>query len=99
VLLALCSVFVAPRLQRVLGSVRTLHLALGLLLVLQLGIAASGHAGIVAFVVLTGIPIGVNNTVFTEAAMEVSDAPRPIASAGYDFVRWLGGAVAPFAAG
>ncbi len=39
-----------------------------------------------------------NNTAFTEAAMEVSAHPRPVASAGYNFVRWTGGAPAPFAA-
>ncbi|GAA4608410.1 MFS transporter [Actinoallomurus liliacearum] len=98
VLLALCSVFVAPVLQRRLGSVRVLHLALTVLLVLQVAIALSGHTGIIVFVILTGVPIGINNTVFTEAAMEVSDAPRPVASAGYNFVRWLGGAVAPYIA-
>jgi MFS transporter, ACDE family, multidrug resistance protein len=98
VLLALCSVFVAPVLQRRLGSVRALYLALTVLLLLQIAIALSGHDGIIAFVILTGIPIGINNTVFTEAAMEVSDAPRPVASAGYNFVRWLGGAIAPYAA-
>ncbi|MEV5708401.1 MFS transporter [Actinoallomurus sp. NPDC052274] len=98
VLLALCSVFVAPALQRRMGSVRVLHLALTVLLVLQVAIALSGHTGIIVFVILTGVPIGINNTVFTEAAMEVSDAPRPVASAGYNFVRWLGGAVAPYIA-
>ncbi|MCO5972115.1 MFS transporter [Actinoallomurus soli] len=98
VLLALCSVFVAPVLQRRMGSVRVLYLALTVLLVLQVAIALSGHTGIIVFVILTGVPIGINNTVFTEAAMEVSDAPRPVASAGYNFVRWLGGAVAPYIA-
>lgn len=102
VLVAVSSVLVAPRLQHRLGSVRTLHVALGVLLVLQAAIAVSAgldaRAGVVAAVVLTGVPIGMNNTVFTEAAMEVSDAPRPVASAGYNFVRWMGGALAPFVA-
>jgi dipeptide/tripeptide permease len=40
----------------------------------------------------------VNNTVYTELAMGISDAPRPVASAGYNFVRWMGGALAPFIA-
>jgi predicted MFS family arabinose efflux permease len=97
-LLALSSVFAAPRRQRRLGSVRVLHLALALLVVMQVAIALSGHYGIIVLVILTGIPIGLNNTVFTEAAMEVSDAPRPVASAGYNFVRWLGGAIAPYIA-
>ncbi|MBB5784119.1 MFS transporter [Nonomuraea jabiensis] len=98
VCVALASVFGAPPLQRKIGSVNVLHLALALLAVFQIGIALSGHAGIILFTVLSGIPIGLNNTVFTESAMEVSDAPRPVASAGYNFVRWMGGALAPFIA-
>ncbi|GAA3103747.1 MFS transporter [Streptosporangium carneum] len=93
---ALASVFGAPALQRKVGSVNVLHLSLGALALLQLGVALSGHVGIVVFVILSGVPIGLNNTVFTEAAMEVSDAPRPVASAGYNFVRWMGGALAPY---
>jgi MFS family permease len=98
VLVALASVFGAPVLQRRLGSVRVLHLALALLALFQIGIALSGHTGIIVFTMLSGIPIGLNNTVFTQAAMEVSDAPRPVASAGYNFVRWMGGAIAPYIA-
>ncbi|MET9244355.1 MFS transporter [Nonomuraea sp. NPDC003709] len=98
VCVALASVFGAPPLQRKIGSVNVLHLALALLAVFQIGIALSGHVGIILFTVLSGIPIGLNNTVFTESAMEVSDAPRPVASAGYNFVRWMGGALAPFIA-
>ncbi|WP_246609332.1 MFS transporter [Nonomuraea rhizosphaerae] len=106
VCVALASVFAAPPLRRRIGSVNVLHLALGLLAVLQAGIALSGHAGIhtgihagiIVFTILSGIPIGLNNTVFTESAMEVSDAPRPVASAGYNFVRWMGGALAPYVA-
>ncbi|GAA2314472.1 MFS transporter [Nonomuraea roseoviolacea subsp. roseoviolacea] len=102
VCVALASVFGAPPLQRRIGSVNVLHLALGLLAVLQIGIAVSAGAGarpgVVVCTILSGIPIGLNNTVFTESAMEVSDAPRPVASAGYNFVRWMGGALAPFVA-
>ncbi|POM25091.1 Multidrug efflux protein YfmO [Actinomadura rubteroloni] len=98
VLVALSSVFVAPRLQRRLGTIHVMYAALVLLAVFQLGLAVFGHGGIVACTILSGIPIGMNNTAYTEAAMEVSDSPRPVASAGYNFVRWLGGAVAPYAA-
>jgi predicted MFS family arabinose efflux permease len=49
-------------------------------------------------VVVSGALLGINNTVYTELAMGVSDSPRPVASAGYNFVRWMGGALAPFAA-
>ncbi|MEV0150952.1 MULTISPECIES: hypothetical protein [unclassified Nonomuraea] len=102
VCVALASVLGAPPLQRRIGSVNVLHLALALLAVLQIGIAVSAGAGartgIIVCTILSGIPIGLNNTVFTESAMEVSDAPRPVASAGYNFVRWMGGALAPFIA-
>ena len=37
-----------------------------------------------------------NNTVYTELALGVSDAPRPVASAGYNFVRWFAAAAAPY---
>lgn len=98
ILVAVSSVFAAPFMQRKLGSVRTMYTSLAFLAVCQVGIALSGHAGIIVFTILTGIAIGVNNTVFTEAAMEVSDSPRAIASAGYNFVRWLGAALAPYIA-
>lgn len=97
-LVAVSSVFAAPALQRRIGSLAVLHTALAVLGVLMLVVAFSGYTGIVVAVVLTGVPIGLNNTVFTAAAMEVSDAPRPVASAGYNFVRWMGGALAPFIA-
>ncbi|MEV4252746.1 MFS transporter [Spirillospora sp. NPDC049652] len=96
VMVALASVFGAPALQRRIGTVRVMHLALALLIVFQLGLAVSGHTGIIVCTILSGIPIGLNNTAFTEAVMEVSDNPRPVASAGYNFVRWLGGGLAPY---
>ncbi|HZE38058.1 MAG TPA: MFS transporter [Stackebrandtia sp.] len=98
VAVAVSSVFIAPQLQRRIGSVNTMYVALGLLVICLTGIGLSGTAGVVTFTVLTGFAIGVNNTVFTEAAMEVSDAPRPVASAGYNFVRWAGAALAPYIA-
>jgi len=99
VAVALSSVLLAPRLQRVIGAVSTMYLALGFLALCQIGVAvfagSDAHAGVVTCTVLTGLAIGVSNTVFTESAMEVSDAPRAVASAGYNFVRWLGAAFAP----
>jgi MFS family permease len=45
-------------------------------------------------VVLSGVVSGLLNTLFTGTAMSISPAPRPVASAGYNFCRWLGGAAA-----
>ena len=35
----------------------------------------------------------------TQAVMKVSDVERPVASAGYSFVRFIGGSIAPYLAG
>ena len=71
------------------------------LLAADLGVTAAAAAGgsravVIACTVAAGALLGVNNTLYTELAMEVSDAPRPVASAGYNCVRWMGGVVAPY---
>src|SRR5699024_306314 len=43
--------------------------------------------------------IGINNTLTTRAVMIVSPVERPVASAAYGFVRFIGGGLAPYAAG
>ncbi|MFI6981707.1 MFS transporter [Embleya sp. NPDC050154] len=98
VLLAVCSVLVAPRLQARFGSANVAAVSL-LLFAVDLGVLAYGSkAVIVTGVIVSGAFIGINNTVFTEMALEVSDSPRPVASAGYNFVRWFAAAAAPFLA-
>lgn len=49
---------------------------------------------LVVGIIVSGLVSGLLNTLFTGTAMSISDAPRPVASAGYNFCRWLGGAVA-----
>jgi len=41
----------------------------------------------------------VNNTITTQAVMTVSPVEKPVASAAYGFVRFIGGGLAPYAAG
>lgn len=101
VAVAIFSVFVAPVLQNRFGAVKVLTGTLALLLLDLVGIGlAAGHSvpTVVVLVIVAGALLGVNNTVYTELAMGVSDSPRPVASAGYNFVRWMGGALAPFLA-
>ncbi|MET9107961.1 MFS transporter [Streptomyces zhihengii] len=98
VLLAVFSVLVAPRLQERLGSIRVLTGALVLLAADVVVLGYGGHTTAVVCTVLSGAFIGVSNTVFTELALGVSDEPRPVASAGYNFVRWFAAAAAPFLA-
>jgi MFS family permease len=54
---------------------------------------------LVAAVIVSGIFIGTNNTITTQAVMTISPVDRPVASAAYGFVRFIGGGLAPFAAG
>ncbi|MFI5550932.1 MFS transporter [Streptomyces sp. NPDC051738] len=95
-LLAVFSVIVAPRMQRRFGSLTVLGGSLVLLAVDVLVLGYGDHTTAVVCTILSGAFIGVNNTVYTELALGVSDAPRPVASAGYNFVRWFAAAAAPF---
>jgi MFS family permease len=54
---------------------------------------------LIVCVIVAGAFLGVNNTLVTTAVMEVAPVERPIASAAYSFVRFAGGAVAPWMAG
>lgn len=101
VAVAVFSVFVAPVLQKRFGAVKVLTGTLVALMLDLVGLGlAAGHSvtAVVVLVILAGALLGINNTVYTELAMGVSDSPRSVASAGYNFVRWMGGALAPFAA-
>ncbi|MGC5361055.1 MFS transporter [Streptomyces sp. DT24] len=97
-LLALFSVLVAPRLQRRFGSLTVLGGSLLLLAADLLVLGYGNHTTAIVCTVVSGAFIGMNNTVYTELALGVSDAPRPVASAGYNFVRWFAAAAAPFLA-
>ena len=101
VLVAVFSVFVAPRLQRRFGTAPTLYVNLALFAVVLAVIAAFTDypAVLVVCVVVAGAMIGVNNTLTTQAVMLVAPVERPVASAAYGFIRFIGGGLAPFAAG
>ncbi len=99
VLLAVTSVFVAPRLEVRFGFVGPLQVALLLLAAAELVMAFTSKAGVVAAVIASGAVLGICNTLVTQNAMTVSPVERSVASAGYNFVRWIGGALAPAVAG
>lgn len=96
VLLAFFSVIVAPRMQARFGSLKVLGGSLVLLAADVLVLGYGGHTAAIVCTIVSGAFIGVNNTVYTELALGVSDAPRPVASAGYNFVRWFAAAAAPY---
>ncbi|MEV5389299.1 MFS transporter [Nocardia farcinica] len=101
VLLAITSMFAAPRLQRRFGTLPMIATVLGLF-ALDLAVMAmfAEHKPVlIVGVVLAGAFLGVNNTLITEAVMISAPVERSTASAAYSFVRFAGGAVAPWLAG
>jgi predicted MFS family arabinose efflux permease len=100
-LLAITSVFVAPRLKARFGVVPTLsamYVGIAALLALM-GVGEQTPAILAVCVIAAGGFLGVVNTVLTEAVMHVAPVERPIASSAYSFVRFAGGAAAPYLAG
>ena len=100
VLLAFVSVFVAPRIQRLVGTVPAIIGTLALFAVDMAVVAiwTDHKAVVIAGIIASGAFIGNNNTLITEAVMGAAPVDRPIASAAYSFVRFTGGAVGPYIA-
>jgi MFS transporter, ACDE family, multidrug resistance protein len=101
IMVAIFAVFGAPRLRESLGIARTMYLNLAAFAVIVLVIAiwTTDRAVLIPAVIASGIFIGVNNTITTQAVMTVSPVEKPVASAAYSFVRFIGGGLAPYAAG
>ncbi|GAA3338847.1 MFS transporter [Amorphoplanes nipponensis] len=100
-LVAAFSVLVAPRLQARFGTVRVLYANMAALAVVMVVIAAgvSTPRTVIVAVIVSGAFIGINNTLTTQAVMLVAPVERSVASSAYGFVRFIGGGLAPFAAG
>ena len=100
-LLAVSSVFVAPRLQERLGTLRSLYLGLGLTsaTLVLMGLGVHNQALLAAAVVVAGLFLGIINTVLTEKVMHVGADNRAATSSAYSFVRFVGGGIAPYLAG
>jgi MFS transporter, ACDE family, multidrug resistance protein len=101
ILVAIFAVFGAPRLQARFGIARTMYanLAAFAVVILVIAIWTTDRAVLIPAVIGSGIFIGVNNTVTTQAVMTIAPVERPVASAAYSFVRFIGGGLAPYAAG
>jgi predicted MFS family arabinose efflux permease/nucleotide-binding universal stress UspA family protein len=100
-LLAIFAVFVAPRLGRRFGDVRALGGALIAIVavLLVMGVLHASQTALIICIVGSGAFLGITNTLMTQVVMESAPVPRPIASSAYSFVRFCGGAIAPFVAG
>ncbi|GAA4351752.1 MFS transporter [Angustibacter luteus] len=101
VCLAVASVFVAPRLQRRFGTLPVVAAALTAFAVdlAVMAVYTDDKSVLVVCVVVAGVFLGINNTLVTEAVMLAAPVERGTASAAYSFVRFGGGAIAPYLAG
>jgi ACDE family multidrug resistance protein len=101
ILVALFAVFGAPKLKARFGTSGTLY---GNFVLMAIDLAAIGiwpdnPKVVIVAVIISGAFIGVNNTLVTTAVMSIAPVERPVASATYGFVRFIGGGLAPFVAG
>jgi MFS transporter, ACDE family, multidrug resistance protein len=101
VLLAVSSVFLAPVVRRRLGLLPSLYLAFALVAadLAAMGIWTGSQTVLIVAVIVAGLFLGIVNTLITETVMRVSPVERSTAAAAYSFVRFSGGAIAPWLAG
>jgi predicted MFS family arabinose efflux permease len=101
VLVAVFAVWGAPWLKARFGTAKTLYgnFALMALDLAAIGIWPDRPTVVIVAVIVAGAFIGVNNTLVTTAVMSIAPVERPVASATYGFVRFIGGGLAPYVAG
>ncbi|MEH7121513.1 MFS transporter [Neobacillus vireti] len=101
ILLAVTSVFMAPVLQAKFGTIKSMCAMLVMfgILLFVMGTWTSSQAVIIICVIAAGAMLGNNNTLITTAVMNAAPVQRSTASAAYSFLRFIGGAIAPFMAG
>jgi MFS family permease len=100
-MLAVFAVFLAPRIGRRYGDILGLGGALAAIamLLLVMGLLHASQTALIVCVIVSGAFLGITNTLMTQVVMESAPVPRPIASSSYSFIRFCGGAIAPFVAG
>lgn len=101
ILVAIFAVFGAPFLKARFGTPKTLYVSFAIMAAVSLviGIWPGNRWAVIIATIASGIPMGVNNTLVTTAVMSIAPVPRPVASATYGFVRFIGGGLAPYFAG
>ncbi|MCY7791691.1 MFS transporter [Bacillus haynesii] len=99
--LAITSVFIAPAVQRIFGTVRSLLLLFMLFAadLLAIGIWTEHMALVIGAIIIAGGILGMINTILTTAVMEAAPVERSVASSAYSSIRFIGGAIAPWIAG
>lgn len=100
VFVAIFAIWGAPWFRGHLGTAKTLYVNFALMAVdvAVIGVFWDHRTAVIAAVIASGIFVGMNNTLVTTAVMSTSPVERPVASATYNFVRFIGGGLAPFVA-
>jgi len=97
--LAMGSVFLSTKLERYWHANKIIPITLFCFtIVLVLLMSADSLPMMAVLVVLSGLLSGVSNSLFTTYVMQ-SHFERNIVSGGYNFLRWMGAALAPIASG
>jgi predicted MFS family arabinose efflux permease len=101
ILVAIFAIWGASALRARFGTPATLYanFVLMALDILAIALWPGNESIVIAAVIVSGVFIGVNNTLVTTAVMSIAPVERPVASATYGFVRFIGGGLAPFVAG
>jgi MFS transporter, ACDE family, multidrug resistance protein len=100
ILVAIFAVFGAPFFKSRLGTPVSLYIGFAMMAIVSLVIAIwpGDRTAVIVAAICSGIPVGMNNTLVTTAVMSIAPVPRPVASATYGFVRFIGGGLAPYCA-
>ncbi len=101
VLVALGAIFCAPALTARLPLLPLLGAAFAMLAVdlLVIGLGIHDKAIMVVAIIASGLVLGIANAVLSNLLLGLSSADTSIAASGTNFVRFAGGAIAPFLAG
>jgi MFS transporter, ACDE family, multidrug resistance protein len=101
ILVAVGAVLLAPRLQRRFGILPLLASVLACIVVdlLVIGAGVGSHAVMIPAIVVSGLFLGTGNALISTLLMRVSVLDASISASATNFVRFLGGALAPFLAG
>lgn len=99
--LGLSSYFMAPKLKKRFGTIKSLYLMLALftVLLLVMGVWTSDIGIMSTCIIISGLLFGNSNSLFSNAVMDASPVEASTTSAAFSFLRMIGGAIAPFMAG
>ncbi|WP_026818161.1 MFS transporter [Arthrobacter castelli] len=96
---AVSGVVLAPKVAALLGERGGAVAAVVIYALILFAMASGNKAVVIVGVIVSGVFSGILNTLFTGSAMSAGSGPRAVNSAGYNFLRWLGGAVSAILVG